>query len=74
MKSNNKILKVARIQEGLNMEDTAKALGIHRNTLAKYEKGDYSSMSLAILKRYVDLLGLNIKEVYDNMTLPSEEE
>lgn len=73
MKTNNKILKVARIQEGLTMEETAKALGIHRNTLTKYEKGDYSSMSLAVLKRYVDLLGVDVKEVYDNMTLPEEE-
>lgn len=73
MKTNNKILKVARIQEGLTMEETAKALGIHRNTLTKYEKGDYSSMSLAVLKRYVDLLGIDVKEVYNNMTLPEEE-
>lgn len=73
MKTNNKILKVARIQEGLTMEEAAKALGIHRNTLTKYEKGDYSSMSLAVLKRYVDLLGVDVKEVYDNMTLPEEE-
>lgn len=73
MKTNNKILKVARVQEGLTMEETSKALGIHRNTLTKYEKGDYSSMTLAVLKRYVDLLGVDVKEVYDNMTLSEEE-
>ena len=73
MKTNNKILKVARVQEGLTMEETSKSLGIHRNTLTKYEKGDYSSMTLAVLKRYVDLLGVDVKEVYDNMTLSEEE-
>lgn len=51
-------MKQARLFKGLSQKETAKMLGIHRQTLGKWEK-DAADMTLGKVKEFSELVGLD---------------
>lgn len=59
------IIKIARVKKCLSLEQLAEKTGISRVTLAKYEKGNCSSMTLKNLKKIVNVLDLTSGEIVE---------
>lgn len=59
------IIKIARVKKCLSLEQLAEKTGISRVTLAKYEKGNCSSMTLKNLKKIVNVLDLTSEEIVE---------
>lgn len=55
-------IRVARVQQGLTLDEASKALGVHLNTLARYERGEHQ-VPMDVLARMADLYGLSMDEL-----------
>lgn len=57
------IIKLARIKKGLTIEQLAQLLEVNKNTLMKYEKGDYGNIKLKTLKKIIEVLEISPDEL-----------
>lgn len=57
------IIKLARIKKGLTIEQLAQLLEVNKNTLMKYEKGDYGNIRLKTLKKIIEVLDIAPEEL-----------
>lgn len=57
------IIKLARIKKGLTIEQLAQLLEVNKNTLMKYEKGDYGNIKLKTLKKIIEVLEITPEEL-----------
>lgn len=57
------IIKLARIKRGLTIEQLAQLLEVNKNTLMKYEKGDYGNIRLKTLKKIIEVLDIAPEEL-----------
>lgn len=61
------VLKVARIRKGYTIEQLAPLVKLSKNTLNKYDKGNFKNIKLETLKRFEEVLGISPIEIYNNM-------
>ncbi len=57
------VLRQERKKRGLSLVDVAKRLNISKSSLAYYETGE-RAISALMLKRYCDLLGYSLDEIF----------
>lgn len=55
-------LKAARVNKGLTQEQAAKMLGIHINTLQKYEKG-VNFPDVPLIRKIEELYGVSYNDI-----------
>lgn len=67
------VLKVARIRKGYTIEQLAPLVKLSKNTLNKYDKGNFKNIKMETLRRFEEVLGIDPMEIYNNME-PLEDE
>ncbi|MGF6358040.1 DNA-binding XRE family transcriptional regulator [Paenibacillus sp. 4624] len=55
-------MKQARVMRGFSQKETAIKLGVHRQTLGKWEK-DAADMTLGKVMAFANLVGINYEEI-----------
>ena len=65
-------LKQVRERLGMTQEEFAQAVGLSRNTIGRYERGEHQRLTLSVaqIKRLVELVeqaGLSIKDLPDDI-------
>jgi transcriptional regulator with XRE-family HTH domain len=61
------IIKLARVKKGFTIEELAQELKINKNTLMKYEKGDYGNIKLKTFKKMIRVLEVDQSELLDHV-------
>lgn len=64
-------LKIARIRKGLTQDELAKAVGIARNTVSRYETGD-TKPSFDMVVKLAKILNINLIELIDDYKIKEE--
>lgn len=62
VKEDYMIIKIARVKKDLTLERLAQEIGVNKNTIVKYEKGDYGAMKLKTFKKLIEVLDLTPEE------------
>ena len=65
-------LRAARVNAGLSQEEMANKLGIHRQTLAYFEK-EPEKMSIEMAKNVCRILDVNIDQIFFSSNLQNVE-
>ncbi len=65
-------LKQVRERLGMTQEEFAQAVGLSRNTIGRYERGEHQRLTLSVaqIKRLVELMeqaGISIKDIPDDI-------
>lgn len=61
-------LKAARVNAGLSQEELADKLGVHRQTIANFER-EPEKISIKIAVELCDILGIGINEIFFSSNL-----
>lgn len=56
-----RLLKEERRRRKIQIQDAAKSLGVHRNTLGRVESGETEIVSYDLIESYANLLDLELR-------------
>ena len=56
------LLRQFRVREGMSQQKLADTLGVHRNTVGAWERGDYLPETTELIRKIAEALSLNTKD------------